>query len=1071
MFENIARPSSTTRTVVFLAAGLISASPALAQNPRPSRAPAAHSSAPVDGTLPIAPQNAFFWLRVSGANRAAEQLENHPLALAYNALMQRGGRLARAIETTRQGLTRFAMAHGLSEAVLAQILCRDSHLAVFPRTTKAGKKTTDFVLVFALGEHSPIVQNALDALPSVDGESKTHRFEHPFGGTGILFGSIAAERLVCASSRAALHIGLDLVHGKTKSLASSPEFGLLNSSDEPHRAGWLRVFARPLETWQASGIPDSAPEAKMLLASGLSNLRAIQFVSEFRSGKMQDELEVLLPKTGKFPLDFLAGTDPVANHAPRSSATPSSSRPNKQLARMIPTTASAWLAAHIDPAGLSAFLGRTGLELGPLSAMDALGSEFAAGDHKKLEEWTAMLGSDVLWLEGEGDSAHGIVLMLQNSFAMRTLLASHGKPTKIPGGDAQKIFGFELENRGASIHVILCSDFLLASDSAKGALKLLERCMSGETSKDVTKLFANTDAWLIGSEDPSARLRQVDPTDRLGLTKFASHLDLARVRARRDGRRVSLRLDGATGMSHLTALALDSFVPSIVQGRERQREARVLTVADGLNKAEKSYVELGLLDRDEDGTGEPGTIADLIENKLWTAPKKIVTDGSNVLTGMGYHFTVVRPSDIELAEKHHIVVAWPAKPGVSGRASYVVRPDGSISMHPWLPDLNPDTGPTPAQIFESDPWAELAGGWQVQRAAPDETVARTGQPLSREELLRIQRTLDAARDAEDRKAIASLLSHSEPTIQARAAYYAGDLKLQDSVPLLARLLRESDHIVVRRNAARALSLIRDQKSKITLAKAALDTDPKVRLFAATALLGAKTPGARKALMELVDSYPADEAGDRTQAVLALADMNDPGVLEYLVATPPGGGKFQEAMLFAFQTLSPRLPAKQEQSLLIRALASKNKSLRIYAMQRLAKAGHTGALPTLIAQLEHETADLRPTLQLAIDALRLPTNSGFQSLVADTKLGAKRLYWKFRRLPAMTQKLVALSPAILLILVMLVSLVRRSRRRRASAARTRELAGPTPSLRGSAEQIIGDMEPNEADEVGSGVGLR
>ncbi len=490
--------------------------------------------------------------------------------------------------------------------------------------------------------------------------------------------------------------------------------------------------------------------------------------------------------------------------------------------------------------------------------------------------------------------------------------------------------------------------------------------------------------------------------------------------------------------------------PSLIEREAQRSRQAVLDTLGKLRAAQQAFLDLKGRDRDEDGIGEAGTLADLIEQELFTAPGTFTSTTGEIIEGGGYRFTVIRPNGIDAREKDFGILAWPARPGVSGNATFLALADDTVHTHPRIPNLVADRGPTEQHVFENAAWASaLNPAWETclevaPTPEPQTQVKAQVDPkkVNVEELARAQILMDGARQRMDAAMIQPFLLHEDPRIRARAAHYLGDINDRYSVPELARLVRESDDPVIRRRAARALSLIRDPKSLTTLTDFVTDKDAKIRLFAATAMLGNTGPIATRVLLEAITTFTDDSEGERSQAVLALHDTKDTNALDPLTTVAEGGARFQAALIYCFQSLSPTLERPQEQAVLTKALVSPNSALRRYAIQRIGAAKMTGLLPTLQARLAKEGPVLASALALSIEALIPKKKPGMTDVLANVRLSAQRLYRTVLNQPTWVQRTIALTPVALLILWSLYGWSRRRGRRQRLEQEMAMLAKPS-----------------------------
>lgn len=989
--------------------------PATPQSKDPEAGTAAASKPPQqDAPGSFAPAKSIAWIHLSKLATLRTALADHPVRLALQALMKSGRRFPRSLASLESRFAEFARAHGLTPEVLAKILGNDTRLSLFVRDGKL-----DFLAVIHCGEHAPVVQNALENLTqleqTLDAAGSLRSLQLPLTQETFAVATLHDSRLLVGGSREAALLGGELLRGEGETLSSRPEFQRLcpQSSGSP----WCTMFASPAELRRRL-VNDESPTPLWLVE--LLELPAVSFRSRLADGRFEEELRGLLPEAKSSWLRLLA---------PQT--------PEPELARLVPT-AGAWLAFRAEAEKMLELLQTAGAHLPGVAPREL----FATGVEGKAEGLIGlapMLGSDGLLLGSPND---GLVLTLEDSTGARELLGKIAKKVEIVGGERPDMDRFTFERAGTAVHLAVCDDYLFIADQAEGLRTSLEQYLSGKADPMAKELFetAGEQSAIVGQHDPKPWLAAFESES--VVWPIADHFDLLRLHGGRQDGSFSIRLSGITGTSHLMLLGAERVLPAWVERTRDGTESRALDVADKLLQAQLAFIEADGVDRDEDGIGECGSIARLIQAKHFVQPTGFALTGETILSGAGYRFTFLHPEDIQAAEKHFLLTAWPEKPGVSGNASFVLQAGGGIWRHEWLPDLDAESGPGLRQIFEDAAWSSpLRAAWKQTRSGTAEPVAKQAPEAANEkddesaflDVARAQVSLDRAKRRNNVAAIARFLDHRSPTIQARAAHYLATLRDEGSVPQLVLLLERSNQPIVRQNVVRALGAIGDDMSLATLVKALADRDGRVRLQAATGLLGKSVLGSKKALLGMIDNFAKDEHGDRSQAALALNDAGDASVLQRLVAvTPSPNERFGQALAFCFQNLSPKLEPQAETALLIKALASAVRPLRAYAIGRLGALGRIEALEALMARTSEEDAEMQPLLTKAINAVRPADEPDVHGTLRNIGRSLTGLYAKFGQLPPMMQYAIMLTPIGLLLAILGLWLARRRRRRQEGA---------------------------------------
>jgi HEAT repeat protein len=136
-----------------------------------------------------------------------------------------------------------------------------------------------------------------------------------------------------------------------------------------------------------------------------------------------------------------------------------------------------------------------------------------------------------------------------------------------------------------------------------------------------------------------------------------------------------------------------------------------------------------------------------------------------------------------------------------------------------------------------------------------------------------------------------MLGHDEWFIVRNVAELCGEMKLEDSVPALARRLTHNDERV-RRAATSALARIGSPATLEPLRKALQDTSPQVRLQAAAGIDSARARGLVPVLSRLVEEE--NHADVQREMLHALGRIGSPDAIETLIrASQPAKGLFKK----------------------------------------------------------------------------------------------------------------------------------------------------------------------------------
>ena len=976
----------------------------------------------------IAPADSELWLRIRGIASMDTKLRNHPARMAVQGLIGAEGPLGTALGSLLAQWHRLGESYGLSAKLSNALLGRDARIAVFGSRAKRG-----FACAFSLGEHRAVLQSTLESLPLVE-RSREARWIH----TGVLgvprcVARLAGDWLVIASSLETSQRASESLSGTGdhKSLCDDPAFARIESD----RDTWLTLFARG---WALDALRATKTMPSWWQRIGAS-ATAVSLNSRMTGSVIEDKW--------------------TAHYPSNKSQWLGARQPDSSLRRLVPLGSRTWWMARFDFKALIPQLKARGTTLPGLGKLEILGADLAAleGFGDGLDALSSVFEGSCLLTKTP--TAKGWAIALLSSDARRTakLMQGIGREIAIPGGKDQGIHRFAVDRGGSKLHVLLCDDIVCASGNEAAALELLENYLSKNVDKSVAEQLeqAPPRAALLGFDGIT-----VNESSSPGRRAAEGLCDSLRFEAIRDESHVTLTARGTTGQLATAIAVAAEAIPGWHAARQTSRLEQLTRLADQIHAAQEKAIAAALVDTDQDGQGEAAALSRLVDAKLLSHEESALHGTGNILEGLGYRWTILNPADSDTAEQRWLVLAWPIRAGASGKYSLAVSQDASLTIRDWIPGLDPQTGPSQAQLFGDRKFGEFITAWTEKRAPR----LKRGTPIDSKWTARtLAAEIRKALEAKNAQALLALLELSDETMRAHVVRGLGELGDPAALPSIARVAREDTQALVRRTAAWALTRYRGIQAKTSLVGLLQDNDARTRLHAATGLLGSRAAGATKALVKSIHTFTKDEEGERSQAVLALHDQGDPSVLTELVTTGDGSARFAEAMRYCFQRLSPKLEAEQEVKLLVQALSSPIESLRSYAIERIAVAQHKSALPALTARMEKEGPKLQPKIQAVIEELQ---PSAAKSPVDGWIREAKLAYWKFMKQPTEVKAVVALSPTILLVLMAFFWMRRRRRRSRAPATHTHAPAAPGTSLgligRGSSDS--GAEEAQEYEEA-------
>ncbi len=1006
----------------------------------------------------LTPASAQIWVRLQGLTSLRAALNTHVAGKALESWRKGKGGLARKWTLVETALCSFLEQSGLDPKLLSEGLDQGAVLALY--STPKGRGFSGHIHLSSKAEELlATLQGQLQQQKSEGKEQGTASWglSLPLGFPGKIWLRRHEGRLFFASSTALLEQLSQLQAGHGESLASDPAFR--NSFGERPRnetGTWAQAFVRGQVLGQ---IPSEEAWWTVLSKLGLCDIPGLAWTSTWKEDRFHDRIGLALADESGAPFHFL-----------------SEEALSEDMAHLVPKLAERYLALRILPQELLQRLGDSECKLpGGFTIQELVQQLQTKHAISSREELLALLGNELLLI---GDPALGkadmIAVSLIDSFRTQKMLEK--LTGAIPPEGETPLFtllGKSEQNYFAAVH----GDHLLLTSKKE----LMDAWLSDLRNGQVLSA-ADPQAWdprcgpLSGQESGRCLLLAADPQRKLGLAELAAQASTWNFALSHGKKRLELSCESATGPIVALGLGMARELPVLLHHRTASNEALARELTQQLGKAQQAWLTLKAASGDETKKG-PATVKQLVDAGLFPA-KAAELDEHDILTRSGYryHFTLQTGSG-----SSWIALAWPQQPGITGRTCFAHTQEGLTLRHPWVAGLDEAQGPSLGQIYSGTPFASKPrSGWRqgssmalpevtatadIQQAKPkDKSVKK--EELALDKYLRL---VDAYAESKEREELRLLLADKNPAVQARAAHRLGELGDQESVPLLARLARESSDAELRRRATWSLSRMRDPRTAATLLSLLADEDAKVRVFAVQGLSTGQAPGIDEALVDLAQTYPQDEAGERSLAVLVLGDRKQSKVLPELSTLQPSGERFANALTSTFQRLTPELKPKEEARVLILALNSPIERLRLYAIERLAEAGYTSAIPALIARQQEESGPLALRIEEALNHLQPESGIDIEAIGEKVRAEAKVLWARFQKQPKDKQLVIALTPLLLLISLTLLGLFRRrrkARRRGSSSEAIRDLVAPSDDLiqMDEEEEMPGGSEIDEVPSL-------
>ncbi|MFN3244220.1 MAG: HEAT repeat domain-containing protein [Planctomycetota bacterium] len=318
-----------------------------------------------------------------------------------------------------------------------------------------------------------------------------------------------------------------------------------------------------------------------------------------------------------------------------------------------------------------------------------------------------------------------------------------------------------------------------------------------------------------------------------------------------------------------------------------------------------------------------------------------------------------------------------------------------------------------------------------------EQVAPAQDPQGpREQLAQLEKAGEYA----DAAALGKLALGDDEAIAARAAWLLAHSKNAAHLAALPAIIESSPFAEARLQALQGILLHGDASATSIAIGALEDLDRRVRTLAVKVLGKLRRPASIDPLLQLVRTESTNAtAGTATDVKLALLTLADLGASQHLLRIAAGVGDGNpegcgDALTYTFQTLSPKLDADKETTVLVAVLDHKETLLRRYAITRLTELGDPKSATALQGRLAKEDEELRPLLEVAIAQLQgegtAPPEDELERATHNAKvLGTRAADW-WNGQPVTSK---AMFGAIPVALIVMLWLLRRAARRRAHEA--------------------------------------
>ncbi|MEZ5963567.1 MAG: HEAT repeat domain-containing protein [Planctomycetota bacterium] len=932
------------------------------------------------------PESTLACLSLAASTAQMDALAETPLVTALVAELGERGVTAASLDRVLTDTTGVA---------LAQWLTLPHNGLTVGLTGLDGDGTPHWLVVADAQDHATVFAQLLDRLrqaPNVsamaaeDGNARTWTLTTSTGRAAV---TIADNKILAGDSSATIGEALARLRAaeEPRSLATTPGFANFELVASSQSDRLLTLWLRPsliAEVVVDSMKDDAAGADKLqgiLRALDLTRITGVGFSLAREDSQFVEDVHIAWPGPRNGPFAELL--------APKATL-------RSEVAALMPADVDSFSASAVDLQRLFHTSMRLLSEVAPGVGRMLEARLAAAGDAVGVnlqDELLGKVGNQVVSLQWTSQDSPGTALIVQLADAPMFERSLRRVTSGMRDLHEQSVNGYRtlvLPVAGAEYALAVTEDSLVLASSTACMQRTLDQMsappgteprikvdsgLSAFATTKVRSLLAQIESALGRAEGMALDL----PTDAMfaaglaALRQAVSDDTAMTSSAARDEHDVSMHVESPIGGFVTMAMVIGAGIacPTLVAlGADTVAKARpeitMPALLGRLVAAERDYRS------SHEGKGSV-SLGALIEDGRLPASDLGQPVDAHTYERDGYRLTILHGDAAHAAD--FVAVAWPA----SQRTGPVFA---ATSEHPNLVNdvmarVAGLAAVDVADVYTNGFGSSMCSGWRVADAAPAESMtakAATTSAAAAGALAGAVATLTAGEgDVQAARAeLHAALSGTDPTALAYAAHAAGRLKLADEVPSLVTLVAKNPDLTVRTHAMWALLQINDPRSTQTTIEALTSEAPELRALAAANLGKLRAAEAGAALLGILpkDAGAERDQRDRALALLALADIGDPSpILQAAAAVQDGDARTVQALTYAFQVLSPKLPAKEEATTLVAVLDHPQPMLRRYAIQRLGELRDPVTVRALEGRLAQESRELLPLVEVSLQAVR------------------------------------------------------------------------------------------------------
>ncbi|BAZ37783.1 HEAT repeat-containing PBS lyase [Calothrix sp. NIES-4101] len=228
----------------------------------------------------------------------------------------------------------------------------------------------------------------------------------------------------------------------------------------------------------------------------------------------------------------------------------------------------------------------------------------------------------------------------------------------------------------------------------------------------------------------------------------------------------------------------------------------------------------------------------------------------------------------------------------------------------------------------------------------------------------------SANDEQLLEQMVECLGDSRGMVRLRCAQTLGEIG-KPATPVLIEALAQHENVIVRRSAAKTLTLIADHSSIPALIQALLNDEDTVVKGSSVGALARMGEAAVPVLLEILAS-PENPESTKGHAAWALAFIGVEAKEQLYQEITSESPEVRCAVIGAIAKVAQEQPEERAFTFIINALGDDSENVRCEAASALGNLAYRAAIPNLVELLSHDHVESRKAAALALMKIGEPT---------------------------------------------------------------------------------------------------